>query len=82
MRKTVIAAKPSPGAGGGCVHRRQAPPGGGRLVRRIELLAHSTYAEPFVGMGGVFLRRGFATPLEIERNMIYAACSKWPESIS
>ena len=28
-----------------------------RLVARIEAIPHRTYAEPFVGMGGVFLRR-------------------------
>jgi len=28
-----------------------------RIVERIEAIPHDTYAEPFVGMGGVFLRR-------------------------
>jgi DNA adenine methylase len=28
-----------------------------RLVERIDAIPHTTYAEPFVGMGGVFLRR-------------------------
>jgi len=28
-----------------------------RLVERIEQIPHATYAEPFVGMGGVFFRR-------------------------
>lgn len=28
-----------------------------RLIGRIEAIPHDTYAEPFVGMGGVFLRR-------------------------
>jgi DNA adenine methylase len=27
------------------------------LARRIEAVPHETYAEPFVGMGGVFCRR-------------------------
>ncbi|MEY8099597.1 DNA adenine methylase [Falsihalocynthiibacter sp. S25ZX9] len=27
------------------------------LIKRIERLPHKTYCEPFVGMGGVFLRR-------------------------
>jgi DNA adenine methylase len=35
------------------------------LVRRIEVIPHSTYAEPFVGMGGVFLRRGMAARCEV-----------------
>jgi DNA adenine methylase len=29
----------------------------GRIVRILEGVAHDTYAEPFVGMGGIFLRR-------------------------
>lgn len=28
-----------------------------RLIERIQAIPHATYAEPFVGMGGVFLRR-------------------------
>jgi DNA adenine methylase len=28
-----------------------------QIVRRIEAIPHNTYAEPFVGMGGVFFRR-------------------------
>jgi len=28
-----------------------------RIVERIDAIPHETYAEPFVGMGGVFLRR-------------------------
>jgi len=28
-----------------------------RLIARIDAIPHTTYAEPFVGMGGVFLRR-------------------------
>ncbi len=31
-----------------------------RLVERIEAIPHDGYAEPFVGMGGVFLRRASA----------------------
>ena len=30
----------------------------GTIIERIEKIKHVTYAEPFVGMGGVFLRRG------------------------
>ncbi|WP_119303583.1 DNA adenine methylase [Dongia deserti] len=36
-----------------------------RLVKRIERITHSVYAEPFVGMGGVFLRRRSAPAVEI-----------------
>ena len=35
------------------------------LVRRIESIPHATYAEPFVGMGGVFLRRRLAPRGEV-----------------
>ncbi len=36
-----------------------------RLVRMIEEIPHQTYAEPFVGMGGVFLRRRRAPKAEV-----------------
>jgi DNA adenine methylase len=35
------------------------------LVRRISLVPHRTYAEPFVGMGGVFFRRTAQPPAEV-----------------
>lgn len=35
-----------------------------RLCSRIEAVPHKIYAEPFVGMGGVFLRRHSAPPAE------------------
>ncbi len=35
-----------------------------KLVDMIERVPHITYAEPFVGMGGVFLRRRFAPKAE------------------
>lgn len=35
-----------------------------RLVARIEAIPHRCYAEPFVGMGGVFLRRTRRAPVE------------------
>jgi len=36
-----------------------------RIVERIEAIPHTTYAEPFVGMAGVFLRRNLAAPAEV-----------------
>ncbi len=36
-----------------------------RLVARIDAIPHRTYAEPFVGMGGVFLRRQSRPAAEI-----------------
>jgi DNA adenine methylase len=52
------------------VHPAAAYIGGKRrlaaeLVRRIEAIPHATYAEPFIGMGGVFLRRGLAARSEV-----------------
>lgn len=35
------------------------------LTRRIEAVPHATYAEPFVGMGGVFFRRAWAPACEV-----------------
>lgn len=35
------------------------------IIDRIERIAHKTYVEPFVGMGGVFLRRRFRPRLEV-----------------
>ncbi|MUO82239.1 DNA adenine methylase [Agrobacterium vitis] len=36
-----------------------------RLVKMIEAMQHQTYAEPFVGMGGVFFRRRQAPRTEV-----------------
>lgn len=36
-----------------------------RLIERIDAVDHATYAEPFVGMGGVFLRRGSRPKCEV-----------------
>jgi DNA adenine methylase len=36
-----------------------------RLVALIETIPHKTYAEPFVGMGGVFLRRSLKPQAEV-----------------
>lgn len=35
-----------------------------RLVERISAIPHTTYAEPFVGMGGIFLRRNYRPQAE------------------
>ncbi len=39
------------------------------LIDRIERIPHKTYVEPFVGMGGVFLRRGFRPRLEVANDL-------------
>jgi DNA adenine methylase len=36
-----------------------------RICALIETIPHTTYAEPFVGMGGVFLKRRFAAKAEV-----------------
>ncbi len=36
-----------------------------RIVRILDSAPHETYAEPFVGMGGIFLRRRIARPAEV-----------------
>lgn len=38
-----------------------------RLIKRIERIPHLTYAEPFVGMGGVFLRRPWEANADLRR---------------
>lgn len=35
------------------------------IIERIEAIPHKTYCEPFIGMGGVFLRRRFRPKLEV-----------------
>jgi len=36
-----------------------------RIIQRLRLVPHTTYVEPFVGMGGVFLRRPFRARAEV-----------------
>ena len=36
-----------------------------RICERIEAIPHKAYAEPFVGMGGVFFRRRLAPKVEV-----------------
>ncbi|WP_406736924.1 DNA adenine methylase [Thioclava sp. GXIMD4215] len=40
-----------------------------RLVQKIEAIDHHAYVEPFVGMGGVFLRRRFKPKLEVANDI-------------
>ncbi len=55
----VAAAKPVAGYVGG--KRLLAS----RLIKRIEATPHTMYIEPFVGMGGVFLRRTMRPQVEV-----------------
>ena len=36
-----------------------------RIIERIAAIPHTTYVEPFVGMGGVFFRRPFRARAEV-----------------
>ncbi|MHB1305284.1 MAG: DNA adenine methylase [Acidiphilium sp.] len=36
-----------------------------RIIQQLRLIPHTTYVEPFVGMGGVFLRRPFRARAEV-----------------
>jgi DNA adenine methylase len=36
-----------------------------RIIARIAAIPHTTYVEPFIGMGGVFLRRPFRAKAEV-----------------
>lgn len=36
-----------------------------RIIERLAATPHRTYVEPFVGMGGVFLRRPFRAHAEV-----------------
>ncbi len=65
--------------------------GKSRLARRIcELIAgtpHDCYAEPFIGMGGVFLRRGVRPPAEVINDAagdvvtLYRVLQRHPEAL-
>ena len=37
----------------------------GRVIERLRLVPHTLYCEPFVGMGGIFLRRPFRAQAEV-----------------
>jgi DNA adenine methylase len=40
-----------------------------KIIERIEAIEHSTYVEPFVGMGGVFLRRKWRPKAEVANDL-------------
>lgn len=62
MKKVRPAAPVAPWMGGKkALHRT--------LIDRIEQIPHKTYVEPFVGMGGVFLRRHFRPKLEVANDL-------------
>lgn len=62
MQKVRPAAPVAPWLGGKkALHRT--------LIERIETIPHETYIEPFVGMGGVFLRRSWRPRLEVANDL-------------
>ncbi|MGH1579089.1 DNA adenine methylase [Planktotalea sp.] len=40
-----------------------------KIIERIDAINHSTYVEPFVGMGGVFLRRSWKPKCEVANDL-------------
>lgn len=40
-----------------------------KIITMIDAIPHATYAEPFVGMGGVFLRRTWRPKLEVANDL-------------
>lgn len=56
--RTAPASTPAPYLGG---KRHLAT----RIIQRLSELPHDTYVEPFVGMGGIFLRRPFRARGEV-----------------
>lgn len=62
MEKVRAAAPVAPWLGGKkTLHRT--------LIERIDVIPHKTYIEPFVGMGGVFLRRSWRPRLEVANDL-------------
>lgn len=62
MKHVRPAAPPAPWLGG----KKQLHQ---KIIQRIEAIPHKTYVEPFVGMGGVFLRRGWRPRLEVMNDL-------------
>lgn len=58
-----------------------------RLIRRIGAVPHHLYAEPFVGLGGVFLRRSHPAPVEVINDRsadvinLFRICRHHPEAL-
>lgn len=62
MKKVAPAAPVAPWLGGKKALYRT-------LIERIEAIPHKTYVEPFVGMGGVFLRRTWQPQCEVMNDL-------------
>ncbi len=62
MKQVRAAAPVAPWLGGKSkLHRK--------IIEKIDAIPHKTYVEPFVGMGGVFLRRRFQPRLEVANDL-------------
>ncbi|KAA2314527.1 DNA adenine methylase [Puniceibacterium sp. HSS470] len=62
MEKVAPAAPVAPWLGGKkALHRK--------IIERIDAIPHATYVEPFVGMGGVFLRRAWRPKCEVANDL-------------
>ena len=61
-KKPVPAAPVAPWLGGKKALCR-------KIIERIEAIEHTTYFEPFVGMGGVFLRRAWRSRCEVANDL-------------
>jgi DNA adenine methylase len=62
MKKVRPAAPVAPWLGG----KKALHP---TIIERIEAIPHRAYVEPFVGMGGVFLRRSWRPKLEVANDL-------------
>lgn len=62
MTKVRAAAPVAPWLGG----KKALHP---KIISRIEAIPHRAYIEPFVGMGGVFLRRSWRPQLEVANDL-------------
>lgn len=40
-----------------------------RIIEQLQMIDHKVYAEPFLGMGGVFLRRPFRSQVEVVNDL-------------
>jgi len=62
MKQVRAAAPVAPWLGGKSkLHRK--------IIEKIDTIPHKTYVEPFVGVGGVFLRRRFQPQLEVANDL-------------
>ena len=58
-----------------------------RIINKIEQVPHKIYAEPFVGMGGIFLRRTQIPKAEAINDIngelvnLYRIVQKFPEEL-